>query len=802
MSMDPFISSLERLLTLLEQSRLCLFSWQPVFGRRNCLYPQLLKEALDWLNNRQAGLLQIIGDQGSGRSQFLLDLAFKLWHQGNQVVLLNASSGMEQALADDGALHIYPLEREKRETKREYVSRKLNALRRLSENSPILILIDDFNPDISSLDLLKKTGSNKVQMVVVSHQPFEVPALKVLVLEKPALKDLQNTLNPSLDEQFCDYAGYSPSLIGMLQAWTQSLTKTDSAETGFKKADNKEADCRGVSSNNAGYAETDGIHEIKRRAQTDFSRTGRKIRSTKFSCFKPLRSSNELPLTAQNWKNLFEAVLEQLHPSDLELFCLIRLYPAGADRETVESLGFRAEQLNFLCEMHLLSYWNGQYRIPSILRFWKPDQKILQSLLNRILDHLELPYYNSDSRKKTKKNEPDYKSSRTALPLSGNQKSDSHKSDPACCSAASSETCFGKIAPGDLWPFENPRGRKRLSNSVFSFIMTFLQFLDNESLDFESSDHMLSGNEPLNPNRNTDFQIIPEFAACCAICTLMLPREEDASYLYLSSRLLPVLCNPDLSCRLYYGEVMIRNERHEFERSSYLIKKMEGLALNRADLRPRIEYVKSDYFDSYADGFYDENDQASKMVEKALKSSLSALKKTGAEKDYELNAKIHLSLTMVQIRKDRPSLRKAEKLLKKSADACHHHGVSAYSKAVLPMTCAWYYGDLLHDHQNASFFVEKARTAFANLVEPLDWIDFCLVPAANIFLNLGDDEKSFEYLKQALQICQSKSGIGCYDDKAEEILSHMREIAGLQSEPEKLQSFLKQIADFESSRSD
>ena len=118
----------------------------------------------------------------------------------------------------------------------------------------------------------------------------------------------------------------------------------------------------------------------------------------------------------------------------------------------------------------------------------------------------------------------------------------------------------------------------------------------------------------------------------------------------------------------------------------------------------------------------------------------------------------------------RASIGKARDLMKDLSEVRTEHRI-AYELAV-----AWYYTMVEPDAEKTANMLKKIINHENPWQSPMDQIDFCLVPCAEMMYRHGDAEGSKDVLESAIEICEEHEGVAPYERKKDELKDHIVDV--------------------------
>lgn len=90
------------------------------------------------------------------------------------------------------------------------------------------------------------------------------------------------------------------------------------------------------------------------------------------------------------------------------------------------------------------------------------------------------------------------------------------------------------------------------------------------------------------------------------------------------------------------------------------------------------------------------------------------------------------------------------------------------------MAKVWFYTYIDPDIQKAERSIRSAQKIYENSCESeLDLINYLMIPAANIYFELGDTAKCLKWLRRAVKICEKNGELAAFGRKREELLEIM-----------------------------
>lgn len=94
------------------------------------------------------------------------------------------------------------------------------------------------------------------------------------------------------------------------------------------------------------------------------------------------------------------------------------------------------------------------------------------------------------------------------------------------------------------------------------------------------------------------------------------------------------------------------------------------------------------------------------------------------------------------------------------------------------MTCAWYYTYVNQDIKKVSDYINLAYETQMQICESdLDLIDNLFVPAANIFLENGQEKEAEKWLLLGVKICEENEEIIPFARKKKELDTYLLDVS-------------------------
>lgn len=93
------------------------------------------------------------------------------------------------------------------------------------------------------------------------------------------------------------------------------------------------------------------------------------------------------------------------------------------------------------------------------------------------------------------------------------------------------------------------------------------------------------------------------------------------------------------------------------------------------------------------------------------------------------------------------------------------------------ITKGWFYTYIDTDPCQVDRNIHKAWKAYSRACSSeLDLINYMLIPAANIYIELGDRNECIAWLERAVKLCERNSDLDAYNRKREELEQIIREL--------------------------
>ena len=93
------------------------------------------------------------------------------------------------------------------------------------------------------------------------------------------------------------------------------------------------------------------------------------------------------------------------------------------------------------------------------------------------------------------------------------------------------------------------------------------------------------------------------------------------------------------------------------------------------------------------------------------------------------------------------------------------------------LVCGWYYVHVEPDGEKVKKCIMKAEENTGLLYQSnLDYIDFLIIPAADMLYEIGDMAKSSGWLEKGIRLCAEHEGVLPYERKAEELRGYLSEV--------------------------
>jgi serine/threonine protein kinase len=190
------------------------------------------------------------------------------------------------------------------------------------------------------------------------------------------------------------------------------------------------------------------------------------------------------------------------------------------------------------------------------------------------------------------------------------------------------------------------------------------------------------------------------------------------------------------------------------------------------------------YYDSMLGGDYQPIEIGKKYLRQKListnRKAIRCMKKVEGEKGREHLTEDLLSAAMLLIRGFSGQRRQlidllgeARKNLNQSAQksmTAEKHRKEGQLRGMYFMVCAWYYALVDTDIKRMKSLIERAEPLlWENLDSRLDYLDNCLIPAANMFQETGKREQAYEKLQRGIALCEKYPGVVPYERKKREI---------------------------------
>ena len=243
--------------------------------------------------------------------------------------------------------------------------------------------------------------------------------------------------------------------------------------------------------------------------------------------------------------------------------------------------------------------------------------------------------------------------------------------------------------------------------------------------------------------------------------------------------------NPITIMRVYRNVAFIYEEKGD-------IDALRGILSNAWNMTKRMKHSQvyalyydllSGYYDFMLNGAYDYEtaqekeyfDEFLSAIDKTIKYSRKSI-----SKDMEhLYAKNILEKATILIRNVRTPINEIKKLIDISKKVIEDNTLPyADVRHQYYMVCGWYYALVCEDVEETDIFIGLAKElAYKIARTDLDIIDKTLVPAANIYLELENYEKSIELLVEGLKICIEKGSSEVYVRKRKELCKYIRAVA-------------------------
>ena len=288
---------------------------------------------------------------------------------------------------------------------------------------------------------------------------------------------------------------------------------------------------------------------------------------------------------------------------------------------------------------------------------------------------------------------------------------------------------------------------------------------------------------------------------------LELPRDNEDGILVFTDHLTEAweYANPLWLIRVVDYACYILYDRNETESAIDLLVRSGVYAEQVNDPRLLGMYydTMTQFYDTLLEGEYDVDDPESahfrkkitESVDKAILHMYRAM--LGEKKRYialgienkEISmsvmylAELHLTKAIFDIRSY------PVKLVRKSKIRNH---ISTARKIILGMpnpdyhliityelTVGWYYTMVEPDAEKTGRMLKKAMSHENPWPSVIDYIDFCLVPCAEMIFRHGDSENARTILESAVEICDNHAGIAPFERKRVELIDHIEDVVAL-----------------------
>ena len=195
------------------------------------------------------------------------------------------------------------------------------------------------------------------------------------------------------------------------------------------------------------------------------------------------------------------------------------------------------------------------------------------------------------------------------------------------------------------------------------------------------------------------------------------------------------------------------------------------------------EMLGNDY-DTMLGGAYQPIEIGKKYLRQKLLSAnrkaIRCMKRVEGEKGREHLTEDLLSAAMLLIRgfpgqrrQLKDMLGEAREALKQSAKknmTAEKLRKEGWLRGMYFMVCAWYYALVDTDIRRMYSMIERAEgLLWENAVSKLDYLDNCLIPAANMLQETGKREQAFARLRRGVALCETYPGVAPYERKKREI---------------------------------
>ncbi len=188
---EEVISALAELLTLVDETRPWLRS-SPIappavfFGRE-----AELAALRRFLQKNRGRTVSLFGMGGIGKSILVRQCVSSFAEDWDAVLWLSGPGDPTEAFADDSQARINTVSRDGEESTEEYLKRKLRALGALTESQRILLILDNFTPDL--LESLRPIQDTGVTLLLISRERLPeglFPLMRVGEMESGDLAEL------------------------------------------------------------------------------------------------------------------------------------------------------------------------------------------------------------------------------------------------------------------------------------------------------------------------------------------------------------------------------------------------------------------------------------------------------------------------------------------------------------------------------------------------------------------------------------------------------------------------------------
>lgn len=280
---------------------------------------------------------------------------------------------------------------------------------------------------------------------------------------------------------------------------------------------------------------------------------------------------------------------------------------------------------------------------------------------------------------------------------------------------------------------------------------------------------------------------------------LHLPRDQEEYIMAQAERLLCETAGQDPKdiMKLYDYIVYLQCQREDFASAQSSLASAFRFAKEQSDPFVYGLYydIRGDYYDAVLGGAYCfRSREERRLFEKILAASGKAIHYMGKSQREEagpLLVKYILGKAILLIRcfpeackEPKQLIRRARQLIRRDGQLIWQQGPEEpQARESYYMAKAWYY-TLCEPHRKLVLSnLEKAGRILRDAgAEGLDYIDFFLVPAANMMCELGAEPKAKQWLQEGIALCDACPDSIPHLRKKRELMGYRREIMRYQEE--------------------